>query len=71
MTATTVSGRVASLAIRPGPVRPGLRRSQRRRLLIAYGMLTPALLGLVVFFVYPLIASIVFSFTRYDLLSDP
>jgi multiple sugar transport system permease protein len=66
VTATTVSGRVASLAIRPG-----LRRSQRRRLLVAYAMLAPALLGLVIFFVYPLIASIVFSFTRYDLLSDP
>jgi multiple sugar transport system permease protein len=34
-------------------------------------MLAPALLGLVIFFVYPLIASVVFSFTRYDLLSDP
>ena len=52
-------------------LRPGLRRSQRRRRLTAYGMLAPALLGLVIFFVYPLIASVVFSFTRYDLLSDP
>jgi multiple sugar transport system permease protein len=63
---TVSSGRVASLAIRPG-----LRRSQRRRQLTALAMLAPALLGLGIFFVYPLIASIVFSFTRYDLLSDP
>jgi multiple sugar transport system permease protein len=36
-----------------------------------FGMLAPAMLGLVVFFVYPLIASVYFSFTRYDGLSDP
>jgi multiple sugar transport system permease protein len=34
-------------------------------------MLAPALLGLAVFFVYPLLASIYYSFTRYDLVSDP
>jgi multiple sugar transport system permease protein len=34
-------------------------------------MITPALLGLVVFFVYPLVMNVYFSFTRYDLLSDP
>jgi multiple sugar transport system permease protein len=67
VTVSTVgSGRVAALAIRPG-----LRRSQRRRQLTAFAMLAPALLGLAIFFGYPLIASIVFSFTRYDLLSDP
>ncbi|MEZ5191085.1 MAG: sugar ABC transporter permease [Schumannella sp.] len=65
-TVSAPSGRAASHA-----VRPGLRRSQRRRRLTAYGMLAPALLGLAVFFGYPLIASIVFSFTRYNLLDDP
>jgi multiple sugar transport system permease protein len=34
-------------------------------------MLAPTLLGLVVFFGYPLLASIYYSFTRYDLVSDP
>lgn len=34
-------------------------------------MLLPALLGLVVFFVYPLLASVFYSFTRYNGLSDP
>ena len=52
-------------------VRPGLRRSQRRRVLTAIAMLSPALLGLLLFFVYPLFASIFYSFTRYNLLSDP
>jgi len=34
-------------------------------------MLSPALLGLLVFFVYPLLASVYYSFTRYDLVTDP
>ena len=34
-------------------------------------MLAPALLGLAIFFVYPLIASLYYSFTSYNLLSDP
>ncbi len=34
-------------------------------------MLTPALLGILVFFAYPLVASVFFSFTRYDLVSPP
>src|SRR6185312_16476012 len=32
---------------------------------------TPALLGLGLFFGYPLVASVFYSFTRYNLLSDP
>ncbi len=34
-------------------------------------MLAPALAGLLLFFVYPLIASIFYSFTRFDLVSPP
>ena len=34
-------------------------------------MLAPALAGLLIFFVYPLIASVYYSFTRFDLVSDP
>ena len=30
-------------------------------------MLTPAILGIGVFFVYPLVANVFYSFTRYDL----
>jgi len=43
--------------------------SQRNR--YAALMLTPALLGMLVFFVYPLLATLVFSFTRFDLVSAP
>ena len=43
--------------------------SQRNR--FAALMLTPALLGMLVFFVYPLLATLVFSFTRFDLVSAP
>jgi multiple sugar transport system permease protein len=34
-------------------------------------MITPALLGLAVFFVYPLVANVYYSLTRYDLLTAP
>ena len=34
-------------------------------------MLAPALAGLLVFFVYPLLASVYYSFTRYDLVTPP
>ncbi|MCA0215901.1 MAG: sugar ABC transporter permease [Actinobacteria bacterium] len=34
-------------------------------------MLGPAIAGLVIFFVYPLVASIFYSFTRFDLVSPP
>jgi multiple sugar transport system permease protein len=61
----------------PVATRPALNKgrparttaSQRKR--FAYLMLTPALLGMLVFFVYPLLATVVFSFTRFDLVSTP
>ncbi|WFR68420.1 sugar ABC transporter permease [Curtobacterium flaccumfaciens] len=34
-------------------------------------MLAPALAGLVIFFAYPLVASIFYSFTRYNQLQEP
>ncbi len=63
--ATAGLGRAASA------VRPGRRRASRRKNLVILGMLAPALLGLAIFFVYPLIASVFYSFTRFDLVSDP
>jgi multiple sugar transport system permease protein len=36
-----------------------------------FGMLAPAVAGLVIFFVYPLAASVYYSFTSFNLLSDP
>jgi len=46
-------------------------RYRLRRRLVTLALLTPALLGLLIFFVYPLIASVYYSFTRYDLVSPP
>jgi len=51
------------------PRRRRTAESARRR--IALLMLTPALLGLAIFFVYPLLASIYYSFTRYNQLQSP
>ena len=45
-----------------------IRRSPRWFILV---MLAPALAGLLLFFVYPLFASIFYSFTRFDLVSPP
>ena len=62
MTTTVVGGR----PVRAG--RPSRARAQRR---VLVGMLAPALLGLAIFFVYPLLASVYYSFTRFDLISPP
>lgn len=59
-----------------GVRRPGglIRRQPTlagRRRTVAMVMLAPTLAGLAIFFVYPLIASVVYSFTRYNLLAPP
>jgi multiple sugar transport system permease protein len=46
------------------------RAAWRRRRLIA-ALMSPWLIGFTVFFGYPLLASVYFSFTHYDLLSSP
>ncbi|MGV8979364.1 MAG: carbohydrate ABC transporter permease [Cellulomonas sp.] len=62
-TLTIAEGRTVT-AVRPS-------RNHRRRNLVTLALLSPALLGLLIFFVYPLIASLYYSFTRYDLVSPP
>nr|WP_296068518.1 sugar ABC transporter permease [uncultured Actinoplanes sp.] len=42
-----------------------------RRHATTLSFLAPALIGIVVFFLYPLISAVYFSFTRFDLLSVP
>ncbi|GIF24089.1 multiple sugar transport system permease protein [Actinoplanes tereljensis] len=42
-----------------------------RRSLTTLSFLAPALIGIAVFFVYPLISAVYFSFTKFDLLSVP
>ena len=48
---------------------PGARRWRRR--LTVLGFMAPALVGISLFLVYPLLAAVYFSFTRFDLLTAP
>lgn len=47
-----------------------VRRSPRRSL-VTFTFIAPALVGIAVFLVYPLIAAIYFSFTRFDMFNPP
>ncbi len=64
MTSTTTRGGRTATAGRSS-------RAGRKRKLATLALLAPALLGLLIFFVYPLIASVYYSFTRFDLVSAP
>jgi multiple sugar transport system permease protein len=54
----------------PAPAK-GLGRVRSRRRWAVIGFLAPAILGFVIFFAYPLIATVYFSLTRYDLINPP
>ena len=67
------TGTTRDVAPRPAE---SLRRSagrgrRTRRRLVVLSFIAPALVGLAVFFVYPLLAAIYFSFTRFDLVNQP
>ncbi|WP_426515927.1 carbohydrate ABC transporter permease [Diaminobutyricibacter sp. McL0618] len=62
---------MTSTTTREGRAATAGRSSRGGRKLATLALLTPALLGLVIFFVYPLIASVYYSFTRFDLVSAP
>ena len=47
------------------------RRSTRRRQLVALAFMSPWIVGFSAFYVYPMLASLYFSFTKYDILSQP
>ncbi|GAA3892536.1 sugar ABC transporter permease [Saccharothrix violaceirubra] len=47
------------------------RRPRARGRLVALAFMAPALIGFLAFFGYPLIATIGFSFTKYDLINPP
>lgn len=61
------AGRVA--AAYTASTQPARRRPRSRR--AAWLMLSPAILGLAIFFIYPLVANIFLSFTAYNLVSPP
>ncbi len=68
MTATVQAKGRAAQAARP---RPRRTRAALRRRLIILALVGPMVAGLGVFFVYPLIASVYYSFTSFDLVSPP
>lgn len=47
------------------------RRRSRRRYLGVLGFLSPWVLGFLMFFIYPMLASLFYSFTHYDMLTKP
>ncbi|ALG08931.1 carbohydrate ABC transporter permease [Kibdelosporangium phytohabitans] len=56
----------------PAPVpAKGLGRVRSRRRWVVAGFLGPAVLGFLIFFGYPLVATVYYSFTRYDLINAP
>ncbi|WP_459720806.1 carbohydrate ABC transporter permease [Actinophytocola sp. KF-1] len=65
---TAVLERPPSVASRP-PRRRAPRRWRHRLTVLSF--MTPALIGIGVFFLYPLLAAVYFSFTRFDLLTVP
>ena len=56
-------------AVAPAPRRTARPRARNRWTVLAF--MSPAIVGFVVFFAYPLIATGYFSFTRYDLINAP
>jgi len=48
-----------------------MRSSFARQRLTAWAFMTPMLLGMIVFFVYPLVMTVYYSFTRFNMLSAP
>jgi multiple sugar transport system permease protein len=69
-TAPAAAASPAALAPSPQRVRARRKAAWRRRRLVLL-LMSPWIVGLVVFFGYPLITTVYFSFTHYDLLSSP
>ena len=53
------------------PVPPALRKRRRRDLRVALAFLAPWLVGFAVFFLYPLVSTLYFSFMHYDGFNPP
>jgi multiple sugar transport system permease protein len=53
------------------PVAPALKRKRRRELRVALAFLSPWLIGFAIFFAYPLISTVYFSFMHYDGYNPP
>ena len=66
---------MASAAVGIAPAAEERRRRRRRKRVRTYGLaalfLSPWILGFIAFLLYPMVASLYFSFTHYDLLTSP
>ncbi|QDZ14835.1 carbohydrate ABC transporter permease [Humibacter ginsenosidimutans] len=69
MTAPAIARGAAGRAV--DTTRPRRRRTSLRRRLTIAAFIAPSVLGLVIFFAYPLLASIYYSFTNFNLVSAP
>jgi multiple sugar transport system permease protein len=69
----TVAGRPAAATeeARAAERRRRRRRSAWRRQLLALAFMSPWIIGFCAFFAYPVVSSLYFSFTKYDILTDP
>lgn len=68
---TTTLGAPGTRPGAPAGGRSALARRRRRDRLTVLSFMAPALAGLVLFLVYPLLASVYFSFTKFDLINPP
>lgn len=64
--ALTLTGRAAQVK-----VPAALRKKRRRHRLKVLAFLSPWIIGFLIFFGYPFLATLYYSFTRYDLFSPP
>ena len=72
MSAVTTAGVApAAPAGAPAPSATRPARTRRRRKLTVLLFMSPWIIGALVFFVYPLIATLFYSFTNFDLINDP
>jgi len=74
--AVSANASTATLTVGRAPVDPVERRRIRRRVarrryLTVLLFMSPWIIGFIVFLLYPMLSSLYFSFTRYDLLSQP
>jgi multiple sugar transport system permease protein len=69
MTSTAVPVKPQGSPSAPEKARAGARRAKRRRTVLFF--MAPAFVGFLIFFGYPLIATVYYSFTRYDLINPP
>ncbi len=68
---TAASTALSGLGSGQTPIRSRRPSRRLRRRLTVASFMAPAMLGIAIFFVYPLLAAVYFSFTKFDLLSPP